>query len=212
MFAYGLDRLSLDLDFDATYRITISSIVGKLTKMGNVDIYVKKDSDTTKRITVHFKDENISRPIKLDVSLRKQMDAVQNTVPFTGKIRVYSINELFKQKLKALRNRMVARDLYDSLFMLDEYKSELDEGLIEEAYKMLSGIRGEKYGYFMSLYRELFSRDETFLLFQKRNAADYALTKTLWRFQEFINSYSPDSFPDVSDEEGPSREGPYSGP
>ena len=126
MFFYQLDRFSEDLDFDEVEK---TDTLNLLSKRYPVD--VSKYIDTTERYKV---DIGLSKPLKVEVSFRKRsLDDFQN---FSG-INVYTVNSIFKQKLNAMENRTIARDLYDVAFILDNYFSRLDDSFKEKAKSLL---------------------------------------------------------------------------
>ena len=95
---YGLDRHSLDLDFDC----------GRPMWKG-------------RRFHVYYinRANNAERLLKVELSSRTVPDA--NDIEIVDGIRTYKIPALFDQKMNAADDRTKARDLYDLVFLADTY-------------------------------------------------------------------------------------------
>lgn len=204
LFAYGLDRLSVDLDFDAPYPVSIDSIVKKLKTLKDVNtVYVKKDTETVKRLTVHPKDRQAEKPIKIDISLRGKDLTQIKSIPLVGEIEVYRIEELLRQKLKALQSRSVARDIYDVAFILDRYENQIPHSVKERAYSILSKLSESNFEDFLVIYGDLFASDEVFHIFQKKgkDMSYLAFMRTMGRLERFLSDFEADSSPEVEETE-----------
>ena len=137
LFGYGLDRYSEDLDFDATYEISVKSLINTLKDVLR-DYSIKKDTNTTKRLIVTA---NNGASVKIEISFR-ELNKTKDTkcIPFINKMRIYTIDELLKLKINALINRVVARDLYDIAFILGNYYEEIkksDKELLRICYDLI---------------------------------------------------------------------------
>jgi predicted nucleotidyltransferase component of viral defense system len=133
MFFYGLDRFSEDLDFDCEYEISIKSLISTFKEIG--EITVKKDTKTVKRVYVRPFGENFN--IKVEISLRSYTP-IDEPVPVSNKLKVYTVNDLFSQKLRAFIERDKARDLYDIGFIVWKYGKQLHKDLKEKFFQVFS--------------------------------------------------------------------------
>jgi predicted nucleotidyltransferase component of viral defense system len=133
MFFYGLDRFSEDLDFDSKYEISVKSLMSTFKRIG--EIAVKKDTKTVKRIYVKPSGENFN--IKVEISLRSYTP-IDEPISVFNKLKVYSINDLFSQKIKAFIGRDKARDLYDIGFIVWKYGERLNKNLKTKFFQVFS--------------------------------------------------------------------------
>ena len=133
MFFYGLDRFSEDLDFDSKYEISVKSLMSTFKGIG--EIAVKKDTKTVKRIYVKPSGENFN--IKVEISLRSYTP-IDEPISVFNKLKVYSINDLFSQKIKAFIGRDKARDLYDIGFIVWKYGERLNKNLKTKFFQVFS--------------------------------------------------------------------------
>lgn len=149
---YGLERASEDLDFSTAYRIDkIKEIVKKCLKdfdLLNIpyEIYSEKEYKGNIRIEIRFKGPlyngnlHSTNTLKIDfnknISLNKVVKVVQklfSDVPlFT--IFVLDEKEILIEKLRALINRIEARDLYD-IWILFSKGVEIDIKLLKLKFK-----------------------------------------------------------------------------
>lgn len=137
LFRYGLDRFSEDLDFDVSYSLNIKSIINSLKDIAT-DFNIKKDTETTKRLIVNINNDFI----KIEISLRNMQNINKSKLKsFTGNIKLYSIDELLKLKINAFNSRVVARDLYDIAFILNNFYEEIknnNPNLLDISYEIFS--------------------------------------------------------------------------
>jgi len=133
MFFYGLDRFSEDLDFDSKYEISVKSLMSTFKGIG--EITVKKDTKTVKRIYVKPSGENFN--IKVEISLRPYTP-IDEPISVFNKLKVYSINDLFSQKIKAFIGRDKARDLYDIGFIVWKYGERLKKNLKTKFFQVFN--------------------------------------------------------------------------
>ena len=170
MFFYELDRFSEDLDFDCDYRVSIQSLEKKLEKVGKIT--VKKNTDTVKRLTVVPHGEDFT--LKIEISLRGY-EPIFPPIRVADSLSVYNINDLFRQKIKALKGRKAAKDLYDIGFIVSRYYDQLSF----ELKRLLFSFWHSREAVYdlIPLYIDLFSSD-TIL-------TDSDLLKTATRLMEF---------------------------
>lgn len=154
MLFYGLDRMSEDLDFDCRYKIRVDSLVKRLQSIG--EVFVKKDTDTTKRISL------IEKPtgerLKIEISLREKNKNLYPLKTVQDNLKIYDINDIFLQKISAFLNRKTARDLYDIAFISKFYYSELSYDIKKKMFSLLK--REEAILDLIPEYEELFKEDK----------------------------------------------------
>lgn len=124
MTCYNLDRFSEDIDLDSTDKESISAIIQSYCDSKGYDAVAKKDTDTVKRFTIHY-DEN-EKPLKVEVSYRKR-EIDPDDVEIINGVKVYNINELALQKSNAYSGRDKIRDLYDLTFITNNYWDDLNK-------------------------------------------------------------------------------------
>ena len=134
----GLDRHSVDLDFDCgdAKRIAIRGRV--LRGLRGIDVPMSafrrgRPMWRGRRFHVHYihRADNTDRLLKVELSSRTVPQASDITI--VKGIRTYKIPALFDQKMNAADNRTKARDLYDLGFLADSYGGRLSTGQILRA-------------------------------------------------------------------------------
>lgn len=120
-FFYGLDRFSVDLDFDLLdpdrYDLLSANIPPILTKYGII-----KD-DSAKRFTYFYllSYEAYQRTVKIEISKRNDKNSSYLLSNFYGTdVKIQRIEDAFANKLLACttRNKTAYRDFYDVLFYI----------------------------------------------------------------------------------------------
>lgn len=117
LLAYGLDRFSEDLDFDAPHKLNLESRIRRSVPFGITldSIDPLKDTATVTRYRVQYHSEYGKRRLKLEISYRTPPQ--QSDVRFVCGFRVASLPRIIDQKLKAAHDgddpRSKVRDLYD---------------------------------------------------------------------------------------------------
>ena len=132
---YKLDRFSEDLDFDCAKALNLESTIKQIfmqlgknkAHLRSPKIDVLKDTKTVRRYRINYGD-NIN--LKLETSLRGTPD--DNDITEINGILTYKINELIRQKLRALNGRTAARDLHDVVFLYENFLNDFDEDGLEE--------------------------------------------------------------------------------
>jgi predicted nucleotidyltransferase component of viral defense system len=133
LLCYGLDRFSDDLDFDP-YSLEFNfkqfqRTIEKILIENNITIErlnVKKDTETTKRIMVKYKQLDNTHgdyPLKIEISFRDVMGINQSDYHIVNGICVYKIEKLATRKLDAFNKRTRCRDIYDIAFLLKKFPS-----------------------------------------------------------------------------------------
>jgi hypothetical protein len=126
----GLNRFSEDIDFDLPKGTTgdFRPYIEKAAKRMDIDIEeinIKKDTETTKRYMVHFKEKEQYPPLKVECSMRQEID--KEDVEIIDKIRTYNIPRMAEIKTEAFKNRNKARDTYDISFLVENYPDKIKE-------------------------------------------------------------------------------------
>ena len=123
---YGLDRHSVDLDFDCgrAKRVSIKSQVRRGLRELNVPMSAfgrGRPMWKGRRFHIHYINpaNNADRLLKVELSFRTVPQA--NDIEIVDGIRTYKIPALFDQKMNAADGRTKARDLYDLVFLADSY-------------------------------------------------------------------------------------------
>ncbi len=130
---YNLDRFSEDIDLDCEKSTSLFfRIVEAFCNKYHYEYRVAKDTETTKRVMIHYPNEY--HPLKIEVSYRNT-EINKDVYTEINNIIVYKINHLFMQKLNAYTSRDKLRDLYDVTFIFNNYKEEL-----KYAYDKLLGL------------------------------------------------------------------------
>lgn len=121
---YGLDRFSEDIDLDAKSKRNIEKIINDFCRQYNYLYRVPKDTDTTKRFLIEYKNEE--KLLKIEVSYRRNY-INENEITNINGINVYNINQICLMKANAYSGRDKIRDLYDICFICNNYWDKLSE-------------------------------------------------------------------------------------
>lgn len=136
---YGLDRFSTDIDLDSK-NVSMKEIIEKYCKEKGYQYFLKKDTDTVQRYTIHYDKNDNEAILKIELSFRDS--GKYNKVIDKNGIKVYDINTLMNMKLLAGLNRTKIRDLYDICFIYNNYEKELNDSnkQLVSNYVQLKGI------------------------------------------------------------------------
>jgi predicted nucleotidyltransferase component of viral defense system len=118
---YNLDRFSEDIDFDAG-RSDITSQIVQFCKMYNFKYRESKKTGYTQRFFINY--GNDMHPLKVEVSTRRKEIPAEETTTVNG-IRVYTLDNMAILKASAFRDRDKIRDLYDLVFIVNNYFDQL---------------------------------------------------------------------------------------
>jgi hypothetical protein len=113
---------------------------------------VKKDTDTTKRLMVKYKQVDNSRgdyPLKIEFSLRDTREINDGDYHMVNGICVYKIEKLAERKLDAFNHRTKIRDIYDIAFLLRNFPSVFNEEMLQivknkEQESLLAAFEADK--------------------------------------------------------------------
>lgn len=135
MFVYGLDRFSVDLDFDLVSKDISLEEVKNVIKQILLPLGTIKEETKTK-IILKYKNDQI--PLKLEINTRiNKSDSYEVVNLFGQSILAMKQDCIFANKLVALserhemRDRVAARDLYDIYFFF-QHKFDYNHDLILE--------------------------------------------------------------------------------
>jgi predicted nucleotidyltransferase component of viral defense system len=144
MLVYGLDRHSEDIDFDFPHDspTDIEKAIERAVNsagFNDVEINVKKDTDTTKRFMVHYgavreNDPDKPYPLKVEISRRNAVIDPRDVTESNG-VRVYKIERLAEQKANAFIEREAGRDTYDISFLTSNYPDSISDGTWERVIR-----------------------------------------------------------------------------
>uniref|UniRef100_A0A7C9N9X6 Nucleotidyl transferase AbiEii/AbiGii toxin family protein n=1 Tax=Muribaculaceae bacterium Z82 TaxID=2304548 RepID=A0A7C9N9X6_9BACT len=138
MLCYGLDRFSEDLDFDAVRRdVSTIDLVRRFCKQQGYELFVKKDTDTVQRCTVHY---GGAKPLKIETSYRRSAISSREMDVVNG-ILTYKLPALALMKVGAYRDRERSRDLFDVTFIVNTYWDSLPDE-VKDAYVYSLGAKG----------------------------------------------------------------------
>jgi len=126
MACYGLDRFSADIDLDGTTG-GIEKIVREFCEKQGFTFRTAKDTDTVKRYMINY--GNDGKPLKVETSFRKKVIPPVEVVNIGG-VAVYKIDSLCAMKASAYAGRDKIRDLYDLVFICNNYWDELSDQII----------------------------------------------------------------------------------
>jgi predicted nucleotidyltransferase component of viral defense system len=118
---YNLDRFSEDIDFDAG-KSDLTSQVKQFCKFKNYSYREQKKKDYTQRFFINY--GNNSHPLKVETSTREKLIDKRTTTKING-IAVYNLDTLTILKAAAYKDRDKIRDLYDLVFVINNYNSKL---------------------------------------------------------------------------------------
>ena len=170
---YGLDRHSVDLDFDigARKRVPFRNDVRDGLQDVNVSMSSFKRGRPMwkgRRFNVHYIDpeSGVDRLLKVELSFRTEPSPAE--VVIQDGIRTYKIAALFDQKMNAADDRTKARDLYDLGFLVESHGDSLSTRQIRRADGFSKDYQG-----LATRYRRAFRKDP--LLKDLTTADDRAL-------------------------------------
>jgi len=144
MMCYGLDRCSEDIDLDmlSSDKTVMQNILQKYCSKTGYTFRTAKQTNTTERYILHYDD---TQTLKIEVSHRK-VASKKNIKQING-IQVYDIDTLCILKKGAYDNRMRIRDLYDLVFICNNYWDELSPVVKSGVLESLSRDVLERFDY-----------------------------------------------------------------
>ena len=159
LLAYGLDRFSEDLDFDAPHKLNLSSRIRSHLPAGIVltDFDTQKDTATVTRFRLRYQSPYGTRLLKIEISYRTPAP-IQDVRYFNG-FRVASLPRIIGQKLKAAHDgdtpRSKIRDAYDLDFLMRRWPSAFTQDLLTRLRSFTSDPEA-----LISRYRPDFEEDD----------------------------------------------------
>ena len=124
MECYNMQRMSQDIDLDSINKNQISKIVSDFCKKNNYSFRIAKDTDTVKRFMINYGDN--SHPLKIEISYRRKNIDKEDYQIING-INVYNIDVIATMKANAYSSRDKIRDLYDVVFICNNYWNSLNK-------------------------------------------------------------------------------------
>ncbi len=128
MLCYNLDRFSEDIDLDSVNPHKIKSFVKDFCEKNGYSYRIAKDTETVQRYMISYqKDSSFLKPLKVEISFRKdKFPPISERTKVNG-IAVYSVDAICKLKSEAYKNRDKIRDLYDLGFICENYWNTLSD-------------------------------------------------------------------------------------
>ena len=163
---YGLDRHSVDLDFDIGPRKLVP--IENDVRDGLRDVNVSMSSFRRgrpmwkgRRFNVHYTDPGtgVDRLLKVELSFRTEPGP--DEVVIQDGIRTYKISALFDQKMNAADDRTKARDLYDLEFLVESHGDSLSTRQIRRADGFSKDYQGLATRYRRAFRKEPLLKDLT---------------------------------------------------
>lgn len=144
MLCYRLDRFSEDVDLDTLKQdeVNLQDMLKQYCSNKGFSYRVAKQTATTERYILHY-DSN--QTLKIEVSHRK-LASRENIKKIDG-IQVYDIDTLCILKKGAYDNRMRLRDLYDLVFICNNYWNESSPAIKTAVVESLSRDALERFDY-----------------------------------------------------------------
>lgn len=145
MLCYNLNRFSEDIDLDSTDKRSIKAIVDDFCKLHKYPYRIAKDTDTVKRFMINYDDTaDKKKPLKVEISYRKIKIENKDVTNING-ISVYNISNIALMKSTAYSARDKIRDLFDVVFICNNYFDELDDYAKKSLQEALSYKGIEQY-------------------------------------------------------------------
>ena len=181
-FAYGLERHSTDLDFDAARRVELRGCLRRAVRAAGVEVLRAERDDWKKKQRFRawyaspFEEE--APYLKVDVRFRPGPD--RRAIAIVDGIRTYGVEAIFDQKVAAMRSRVQARDLFDLAFVMKAHGGRLGDDRIRWADAYLADWKQAKRRYAAAfrrdeVLRDLATVDETLARFRRAVATQRSL-------------------------------------
>lgn len=147
--AYGLDRHSTDLDFDAVRPTDLNRRIRRAAKVAGVVIDEKSwwspkptgRIGVSRRLKVAFVAPNGHRQ-RLQIDTRFKPKPKTGDIVVVNEIRTYKPEAIYSQKLDAIKDRRVARDIFDLAFLTQRYGDALSDDQIRNAETVTRDMDG----------------------------------------------------------------------
>lgn len=157
MMCYNLDRFSEDIDLDSVNRYDIKKIVYDFVVQNNYEYRIAKDTDTVKRFMIHY--GNV-KSLKVEVSYRR-CEINESSYSNIDNLKVYNIDELAAMKSAAYAGRDRIRDLYDMVFICNNYWDSIPSGVKTSIRSNIEYKGIEQFDYIMNTQSdELIDKDK----------------------------------------------------
>lgn len=126
LLAYGLDRHSVDLDYDSPKHLNLQNRLDKVLGSAGLDEYslnLRKNTHSTTRFKIHYQRGKVHGLLKIEVKNNKPIRSVD--CKRTDGFKVYTPDALCQMKIDACLGRDSVRDLYDLGFIVGHFGGEL---------------------------------------------------------------------------------------
>jgi len=136
MFFYGLDRFSVDLDFNLLDEAKAVAVFEKVERIVLRYGIIKDKAMKHFGMVLVISYENGQRNLKVEISQRKFDDAYE-IKDFLGiPVRVMQVQDMFAHKLCALldRSMLTGRDVYDCWFFMQK-RTPINKAIVETRMK-----------------------------------------------------------------------------
>lgn len=143
LFCYGLDRFSEDIDLDGKHK-NLVGLVKKFCEEYGYGYRVAKQTDTVQRCMIDYGGNG--KPLKIEASFRRREIKPEETLIING-IKVYSLDALCSMKVNAYAGRDRLRDLYDAVFIHNNYFEQLSPQVIFSLSNVIEHKGIEQFDY-----------------------------------------------------------------
>lgn len=121
MECYNLVRFSEDIELNSNNKNYIPKAIKEFCDKNNYTYKMTKDTETIKQYVIHY---NEIKPLKIEISYRQKEYEPEKYTTING-INVYNIEELAILKEQAYMRHDLMKDLYDIVFICNNYWDEL---------------------------------------------------------------------------------------
>lgn len=143
LLSYGLPRFSTDLDFDGQRTsVDLSTALCAGAEAAGMPIYnlrTAKNTWAVRRHMVHYRDDAM-KPLKVEISYRQANQIDEAEVTVIDGIRTYTIDKLALLKIDALVNRIKARDIFDTSYLLAKYPKTITDTDLQRIDQLIDVI------------------------------------------------------------------------
>lgn len=130
LLAYGLPRFSEDLDFDGRlWHLDPTERIHRGASRAGIPLsHMKRmvSTETKRKHRINYPSGR-SGSLKLEFSYRQANEIQPDTVTLIDGIKVYTIDKLAEQKIRALHERTKPRDIFDVSFITQQYPDAISD-------------------------------------------------------------------------------------
>ena len=166
MLTRGLDRHSVDLDFDSERAVSVENQIREGVREAGVEflaLTLAKDTGTVQRFKLHYDNpETGDTLLKIETSFRTVPAA--DDIEVVDGIRTYRVAVLAEQKLNAAEARTAPRDLFDLAYIARAHGNQLSNDQVARLDALSRDMDG-----LAARYGDAFARDA---VMQERTTID----------------------------------------